>query len=125
MTAPEPVFTRSRFWYVPGFRARRPPPVPLSRTCSCLDLTSGTSTCRESYRNSARRLVGHLQRSAHLAFLLLRPGVFRAQRQLVVDVHLVPADLVEPDHAALGFEIFQLLPQPRLLCVDWQRCDPG
>src|ERR1017187_10440800 len=41
----------------------RPPPVPLSRTCSCLDLTSGTSTCRESYRNSARRLLGHLHRN--------------------------------------------------------------
>src|ERR1017187_4753353 len=39
------------------------PAVPLSRTCSCLDLTSGTSTCRESYRNSARRLLGHLHRN--------------------------------------------------------------
>src|ERR1035437_305185 len=66
-----------------------------------------------------------VQRSAHLAFLLLRPRALRAQRQLVVAFHLVPADLVNPAHGALGFEIVQLLPQPCLLCVDWQRCDPG
>ena len=47
------------------------------------------------------------------------------QRQLVVDIHLVPADLVDPDHRPLGFQIVELLPEPGSLRVDRQRGDLG
>jgi hypothetical protein len=50
-----------------------------------------------------------------------RPRMLRAQRQLVVDVHLVPRDFVDPDHRARGFEVVEPPPQLRFFEVDRQR----
>jgi len=41
--------------------------------------------------------------------------VFAAKCEFVIDVHLVPADLVDHDHGAFRFERVELPPQPSLL----------
>ena len=53
------------------------------------------------------------------------PRVLAAERELVADVHLVPGDLVDPDHRAHRLQIVQPTPHLGLLAVHRQRGDPG
>ena len=73
----------------------------------------------------ARQVPPLVERPPQVALLILRPGMLGAQRQFAVDVHLVPADLVDPDHRPFRLEIVELLPEPGFLLVDGQRGDLG
>ena len=66
-----------------------------------------------------------VKRPPQVALLVARPGMLGLKRQLAVDVHLVPADLVDPDHRPLRLQIVELLPQPGLFLVDRQGGDFG
>ena len=66
-----------------------------------------------------------IERLPQGGFPLAGPRVLGAQRQLVVDVHLVPRDLVDPDHRAGGFQIVEPAPEFGLFPVDRQRGDLG
>ena len=52
-------------------------------------------------------------------------GCSRPEGQLVVNIHLVPADLVDPDHRADGLPVIELLPKHGLFFVDGQGGDLG
>ena len=71
----------------------------------------------------ARKVPPLVEGAPQFAFLLLRPRVLGLERQLVVNVHLMPADFVDPDHRAHGLAVVQLLPESRLLLVNRQRGD--
>ena len=65
-----------------------------------------------------------LKSFAH-APMVARPRVRAAERQLVVHVHLVPTELVDPNHGPGGLQVVELLPEPRLGGVDRQRGNRG
>ena len=48
----------------------------------------------------ARHVPPLVEQPPQLPLLALGPGVPRVKRQLAVDVHLVPGNLVDPDHGA-------------------------
>ena len=52
------------------------------------------------------------------------PCVLAAERELVADVHLVPGDLVDPDHRAHRLQVVEPAPHLGLLAVHRQRSDP-
>ncbi len=58
--------------------------------------------------------------TAQLLFPPLAIGVPAVQRELAVDVHLVPADLVDHDHGPLGREAVQASPEAPLLLLHRQ-----
>jgi hypothetical protein len=76
-----------------------------------------------AYNHVARKVPPLIEGAPQFAFLLLRPGVLSLKCQLIVDVHLMPADLVDPNHWTLGLAVVQLLPKSGLLPVNRQRRD--
>ena len=73
----------------------------------------------------ARHVPPLVERPPQVALLVPRPGMLGRERQLAVDVHLVPGDLVDPDHRPLGLQVVELPPEPGLFLMDRQGRDLG
>ena len=56
---------------------------------------------------------------------LASPRMSGLQGQLVIDVHFMPRNLVDPHHGPHGLEIIEAAPESCLLLMHWQGGNPG
>ena len=70
-----------------------------------------------------REVLPLVKRAPEIVFVAAALGVRAAQGQLIADVHLIPADLVDHHHGPCRFTCVQLAPQRPLLVLYRQRGD--